>query len=174
MSELYTVKGPVVPERPNILDVLCIEWKYCKFSVSAVPHSWWDDRNGTTFHYVSSGCERKTSLFLPAALASDLIPNPLFSSFPISSQKDCHLFLSQSSCNISACLAFQHPSCHSHDSLECFLSRNGIFILCFNTTSAFPLLEPLCLFSVNKLSFSLWEYFLWLWVCVCSAKTSEF
>ena len=35
----------------------------------------------------------KTSLFLPAALASDLLPNPLLSSSPISSHKDCHLVL---------------------------------------------------------------------------------
>lgn len=67
---------------------------------------------------------------------------------------------SQSSCNIYASLGFPQLSCHLHDSLECFLSRNSIYSLCFNTANAFPLLEPLCLFSVNELSFSLYGYFL--------------
>lgn len=42
------------------------------------------------------GCEEKTFFFFPLALTFSLIPNPLFSSSPISSYKDCHLLLKAS------------------------------------------------------------------------------
>lgn len=132
-----------------------IPWIFCILHASVADslpllfHS-----NATTFQCVSSGCENISLLQLQLlTFFPTLCSHPPL--FPQRLSPD-----SQSSCNISASLVFPQLSCHLHDSLECFLSRNSIYSLCFNTANAFPLLEPLCLFSVNELSFSLYGYFL--------------
>lgn len=154
-------QGPVASE--NTLDILYIVCKCCKFSSSAVPQQ--RDHLSVCQQWLWKHLSSCSSSFWPSSQPSALIL-PYFQSQRLSPG-------SQSSCNISASLVFPQLSCHLHDSLECFLSRNSIYSLCFNTANAFPLLEPLCLFSVNELSFSLYGYFLWR-VCVCSAKTSQF
>lgn len=84
--------GPGVPEKPNILGILCIEWKPCKLlCLCCTTVMTWQQLR---YHLscVSSGCKKETFFFFLVALTSEPIPDSALM-LPISGFRDGHLLL---------------------------------------------------------------------------------